>query len=435
MVVRTKKRTSHAEADRPLALRIGARLRRARTQAGLTQAQLAEGRYTKAYVSALEHGLVKPSMAALNFFSDRLQIPIERLLSDGEARWTRLEADIRLAAGDSQLAVDAFTELLESDPPEHVRAELLLGLAEGLSRAGKGEEAVRAASEAATLFRAQGRHPEAAWATYWEASGLYEMEQSDQSEALLKALLDEIAAGLSVEPDLPVRALIALSGIATRDDEPERALGYLEQARARIDELDDRRHAIFLYSLALSYRELGDFEAAITTGTQSLSRFKAAEADFESASIENELALVYLAIGSIDAARTHAAQAREYFGRRDDTRWLAHVTETEGQIALAAGSPDEAIVLSTEALRLAKESGNRKAEISSGLSLARAQRAGGDLEAAAATLEHAVTLAEGYGRRGQLQTLLGEWSDVMAARGDLAQAYALSRRAVDVGRR
>lgn len=434
MATRTK-RASHAEADRPLALRIGARLRRARTQASLTQAQLAEGRYTKAYVSALEHGLVKPSMAALNFFADRLQIPIERLLSDGETRWTRLEADIRLAAGDWQAAVDAFTELLEAKPPEQVRAELLLGLAEALARSSKGEESVRTASEAATLFHAQGRHSDAAWATYWEASGLYEMEQSDQAAALLKTLLDDIAGGLAVEPDLPVRALIALSSVASRDDEPERALGYLEQARARIDELDDRKHAIFLYSLALSYRELGDFEAAISTGTQSLARFKASEADFETASIENELALVYLAIGSLQVARTHVAKAREYFTRRDDTRWLAHVTETEGQIALAAGSTDEAITLATESLRLADKSGNRKAAISSGLSLARAQRAGGDLDAAAKTLEQAVDIAEGYGRRGQLQTLLGEWSDVMATKGDLAQAYALSRRAVDVGRR
>jgi tetratricopeptide (TPR) repeat protein len=435
MVTRTKKRTSHAEADRPLAQRIGARLRRARTSAALTQAQLAEGRYTKAYVSALEHGLVKPSMAALNFFAERLQIPIERLLSDGEARWTRLEADIRLAAGDWQPAVDAFTDLLDAEPPEHVRAELLLGLGEGLARTGKGEGAVRAASEAARLFRAQGRRSEAAWSTYWEASGLYEMEQGDQAAALLKGLLDEIGAGLAVEPDLPVRALIALASVASRDEEPERALGYLEQARAGIAELDDRKHAVFLHSLALSYRELGDFEAAIATGTQSLLRFKASEAEFEAASIENELALVYLAIGSLDAARTHAAEARTYFSRHDDTRLLAHVTETEGQIALAAGSPDEAIALSTESLRLAEESGNRKAEISSGLSLARAQRAAGDLDAAAATLENAVDVAEGYGRRGQLQTLLGEWSDVMAARGDLAQAYALSRRAVDVGRR
>jgi len=434
MATRTK-RASHVEADRPLALRIGARLRRARTQAALTQAELAAGRYTKAYVSALEHGLVKPSMAALNFFADRLQIPIERLLTDGEARWTRLEADIRLASGDWQSAVDAFTELLDADPPDHVRAELLLGLAEGLARSGKGEEAVRAASESARLFHAQGRHTDAAWATYWESSGLYEMEQGDQAVALLKGLLEEIAGGLTVEPDLPVRVLIALATNASRDGEPERALGYLEQARSGLAELDDRRHAVFLFSLANSYRDLGDFEAAISTGTQSLAKFKAAGAGFETASIENELALVYLAIGSLDAARSHVAEARTYFDRHDDTRWLAHVTETEGQIALAAGSTDEAITLATESLRLAEESGNRKAAISAGLSLARALRAKGDLEGAAETLELAVSVAEGYGRRGQLQTLLGEWSDVMAASGDLAQAYALSRRAVDVGRR
>jgi len=434
MATRTK-RASHVEADRPLAVRIGARLRRARTQAALTQAELAAGRYTKAYVSALEHGLVKPSMAALNFFADRLQIPIERLLTDGEARWTRLEADIRLAAGDWLSAVDAFTELLEADPPEHVRAELLLGLSEGLARSGKGEEAVRAASESARLFKSQGRHGEAAWATYWEASGLYEMEQGDQAGTLLRTLLDDIAGGLTVEPDLPVRALIALASIASRDGEPERALGYLEQARSGLAELDERRHAVFLFSLANSYRDLGDFEAAISTGTQSLAKFKAAEAGFETASIENELALVYLAIGSLDAARTHAAEARAYFEGRDDLRRLAHVTETEGQIALAAGSTKQAIDLAVEALRLAEESGNQKAAISSGLSLARALRASGDLQGAAETLERTVTVAEGYGRRGQLQTLLGEWSDVMAALGDLGQAYSLSRRAIDVGRR
>ena len=106
------KRRSHVEADRPLARKIGARLRRARTQAGLTQAQLAEGRYTKAYVSALENGLVKPSMAALNFFSGRLHLPIEQLISDQEPAWTRLEADLRLAAGDWQEAVDAYSTLL-----------------------------------------------------------------------------------------------------------------------------------------------------------------------------------------------------------------------------------------------------------------------------------------------------------------------------------
>jgi transcriptional regulator with XRE-family HTH domain len=429
------KRRSHVEADRPLARQIGARLRRARTQAALTQAQLAAGRYTKAYVSALENGLVKPSMAALNFFAGRLQVPIEQFLSDREQAWTRLEADLRLAAGDWEQGVDAFTSLLEGNPSDHVRAELLIGLAEGLSRLGRGHDAVRAASEAAALFKAQERHREAAWATYWQACGLYELEQGGQASGLLTRLLDEVAAGLVVEPDLPVRILIALAMIATRDDEPERGLAYLEQARSQVGELDDRKHATFLFSLALSYRELGDYEAAISTGTLGLARFRAAEAGFETASIQNELALVYLALGSLEVARTHAADARAYFSARGDARLLAHVMETEGQIALAAGSAPEAIDLSTESLRLAEQSGNRKAVISALLLQARAQRAAGDLQLAAATLDRAASLAEEYGRRAQLQVVLGEWSDVMAALGDLAQAYALSRRALDAGRR
>jgi tetratricopeptide (TPR) repeat protein len=430
---RTKRR-SHAEADRPLARQIGGRLRAARTQAGLTQGQLAAGRYTKAYVSALENGLVKPSMAALNFFTERLQIPIERLISDREHAWTRLEADLRLAAGDWEQAVDAFSSLLEADPSGQVRAELLLGLAEGQSRLGLGHEAVRAASESAALYAAQGRHKEAAWAAYWQSFGLYELEQGEQATAVLKRLLEDIAAGLKVEPDLPVRVLIALAMNATRDEEPERALAYLEQARARVAELDDRKHAVFLFSLALSYRELGDYEAAIATGTQSLATFRAADAEFEAASIQNELALVYLAIGSLDRASAHAAEARAYFTRRGDTRWLAHVTETEGQIALATGSATHAMDLATEALRLAEASTNKKAAISALLLLARAQRASHDLPAAAGTLERAATLAEEYGRRGQLQTVLGEWSDVMAEVGDLPKALSLSRRALNAGR-
>jgi tetratricopeptide (TPR) repeat protein len=433
MVTRTSRR-SHVEADRPLARQIGARLRKARLLASLTQAQLAEGRYTKAYVSALENGLVKPSMAALNFFAGRLAVPVEYLLSDREHAWTRLEADLLLASGDWVRATDAFSRLLDASPPDQVRAGLLLGLAEGLSRMGSGAEAVRAAAEASALFTAQGRLREAAWATYWEASGLYEMERGDQATGLLTRLLDEIAGGLAVDPDLPVRVLIALAMVASRDDEPERSLAYLEQARSRAADLDDRRRAIFLFSLALSYRELGDYEGAISTGTQSLATFRATEADGEAAAIENELALVYLALGNLERASSFAAEARTYYEAQHDEWWLAHVTETQGQIALAAGSLDDALRLSAESLRLAEGRGNRKATLDALLLLARSQRASGDLQAASATLERAAGLSEESGRRGQLQAVLSEWSDVTAERGDLVQALTLSRRAVDAGR-
>src|SRR3972149_3648908 len=61
--------------DTPLARSIGARIRQARLRAGLTQQQLAGDRDTKAYVSALENGSSKPSMAALKHPGARPDAP------------------------------------------------------------------------------------------------------------------------------------------------------------------------------------------------------------------------------------------------------------------------------------------------------------------------------------------------------------------------
>jgi transcriptional regulator with XRE-family HTH domain len=425
---------SHAVADRPLARRIGSVIRTERLRAHMTQSQLAEGRYTKAYISALENGLAKPSLAALNFLADRLQVPVTKLLAAGEPAWTRLEADLHLAAGDWQQAVDAYQELLDAGASERVRPELLRALAEGYCRLERPAETVRAAAEASELFRRQGRLADAAWSTYWESSGLYELEQGDSARELLIRLLDEIAQGLTVDPELRLRVLIAMALNDARDDQPERALGYLEQARSMVDLLDDRRRAVFLFSLAMSYHELGDLEAALTTGSQSLTHFRAADAKREIASIENELALVFLALGQVDRAGEHAAVAHLGFERLESDRLLAHVIDTEARIALARDDLDQATTLAVEARRLADDTGNRKASISASLTLGQAKRAQGDLDGASAVLEEATRLARLAGRRAQLQAVLGEWAQIKAEQGDLRGAFDLSQEALRAGR-
>ena len=98
---RTRAAARASEKDRDLARRIGQRLREARQRAGLTQQQLAGERYTKAYVSALETGIARPSMVALAFLSERLGLPASHFIDEAHPAWTRLEVDMRLAAGDS----------------------------------------------------------------------------------------------------------------------------------------------------------------------------------------------------------------------------------------------------------------------------------------------------------------------------------------------
>ena len=73
---RTKTTARATESDRELAHRIGQLIREARHRAGLTQQQVAGDRYTKAYVSALETGIARPSMVALNHIAERLNLPV-----------------------------------------------------------------------------------------------------------------------------------------------------------------------------------------------------------------------------------------------------------------------------------------------------------------------------------------------------------------------
>src|SRR6266568_7606656 len=59
---------------------VGARIRSLRTARGLTQAQLAEPQYTKAYISMLESGRTRASMKALEHIAGRLGVQPSDLL-------------------------------------------------------------------------------------------------------------------------------------------------------------------------------------------------------------------------------------------------------------------------------------------------------------------------------------------------------------------
>src|SRR5690349_4713569 len=163
-------RPSLAHEDLDLARQVAARLKAARTRAGLTQRELAQPRYTKAYISALENGLIKPSMAALRFLARRLGTVPEAFLADVDTHWQRLDAELRLASGDWRAAADRFGEILEGEPTGVARGLCRLGLAEATFRLGRAFDAIGHATEARELLAAAGRTADARRATYWLAA-------------------------------------------------------------------------------------------------------------------------------------------------------------------------------------------------------------------------------------------------------------------------
>jgi transcriptional regulator with XRE-family HTH domain len=427
---RTRNRQSLAKEDLDLARQVGARLKAARARAGLTQRELAEPRYTKAYVSALENGLIKPSMAALRFLARRLGTVPSAFLADEDTHWQRLDGELRLAAGDWQAAADRFQTILDTDPAGVARGLCLLGLAEATYRLGRSRETIAQASEALELLSAARRRAEAQRATYWLAAG----HHANDDPARARMLFEELLAATTVEdtdPDLRVRILIALAMVEVHAGEANKAIGLLEEARAIGADLDDRRRATLLYSLAQSYRISGDLEGAVQTGIESLALFRSVDARSESASIENELALTYLGLGNLDAAEHHAREARLGLERDRDQFRLAHLGDTDARIALARGEFTLAARQASAAAELAAEQGNQSALVDALVTVARTARKQGDPQLALATIERASAIAEG-GPAARLRLVLTEWSELAAETGDHATAYGLSRRALDL---
>lgn len=429
---RTRAGARPTEADRDLARRIGQRIRDARHRAGLTQQQLAGDRYTKAYVSALETGIARPSMVALNYLAERLNLPASHFIDQAHPAWTRLEVDMQLAAGEWQIAADGYRALLEDAPDDATRADLLRGLAEALARLDRGKESVASAAEAARLYSLAGREGDAALARYWLAYGLYQSDNEVDARSLLAALLEQVRGGLHVEPDFEMRLLTSLAAVESRAGQAPRALAYLEEARGLAADLDDRRRAAFLFNLAINYRQVGDFEAAIRAGTQGMALYRAAGAIFESARIENDLALAYLATGNVERARELAVDARRQIQDTGDERWMAAVTDTEAQVALASGEIDEALRLAGVARAYATRSGNSFGGLMAMLTEARALRHGGRLAEAEQRFAEAAEIARAGKVASRLRDVLREWADLRAGAGDHRGAYELSSEALAV---
>ena len=414
-----------------VARRVGERIRLTRTRMNLTQRQLAAGRYTAAYISALERGLAKPSMAALTFLSERLGVSIPDLIAEERPAAGRLEADLLLASGKPQEALDRYDTLLEgAGDDRRNRAELLRGQAEALCRLDRGGEAIRPASESAELFDALAAPADAAWARYWLAGAHYQVDNPTEARGILQQLLASDRSGLVVAPDFRFRLLTQLGNVEAWDGESERALTYMEEARSLLDQISLRQRAAFLSSLALQYRFTGDLERSIRVGHESLALYRAADAELEEAALENNMGINFIDLGNTGRAEGHLARARELAERHADGRILSEVAEAEARLAFSRGDDAGATERAQEALAAAKQGGSYLAAVGAHRTLGRLAMRRNDRAGAEAAFDHAASLLRQHRAKSHLRDVLGEWADLRSGWGDPEGANALYAEAL-----
>jgi transcriptional regulator with XRE-family HTH domain len=414
-----------------VARRVGARIRQARTRVGLTQAKLAEGRYTAAYISALERGLAKPSMAALTFLSERLGVSVPDLVAEERPSAGRLEADLLLAAARHQEALDRYDALLETAGEDRrIRAELLRGRAEALCRLDRGREAIAPASAAAEIYDGLAAPGDAALARFWLAVGHYQADNPSEARGIFEQLLANERAGVRVAPDFRFRLLAGLGNVEAWDGQSERALTYMEEARSLLGDISLRQRAAFLSGLALQYRFVGDLERSIRVGHESLGLYRAADAELEEAALQNNMGINFIDLGNTARAEEHLTRARELAERHEDPRLLSEVAEAEARLALARGDDARAIERAQAAVAAAQSGGSYLAAVGAHVTLGRLAHRNGDRPAAESAFEVAAALLRRNRARSRLRDVLAEWAGLRSAWGDAEGANTLYAEAL-----
>ncbi len=101
-----------AGGDRPAGTRLGERMRALRIAAGLTQTELAGGRFSKEYISQIERGKTRPTEATISLLAERLGVD-PTFLSVGVSTEERTKIEALLVRAEALSEAHQYAEAIE----------------------------------------------------------------------------------------------------------------------------------------------------------------------------------------------------------------------------------------------------------------------------------------------------------------------------------
>ncbi|WP_238008236.1 helix-turn-helix transcriptional regulator [Dactylosporangium sp. AC04546] len=419
---------------------LGARVRRLRLDRGLTQKDLAEPRYTRAYLAAVEAGVRAPTDEALAHIAAGLDVDADDLrhgrppgAAEALAR-TLAEARVRLSRGETD-AVQEIAQAAEREaeryglPELRCRAVQLTGEIE-LHR-GRVAEAAAAYDRAASMLP-PGRPALRAAVSARQAYCLQIDGATGAAVALLEAELRTVRAAAEPDPDAQVRLTTALVYTFLEQDWRERArrlerealpllphvvnrewvaqfIATVAQLRREHDLAETERllgEALAIYTDLGLTREIGICEWARGYVLRRVGRAGEAADCFERArtvlgdvgAVQDhagatlELAEVRRLEGALDEAERLARAAADICRQTHHVECMAEADRLLGRIAAARGAPDAERLLRSAADRYAA-AGLAAELVTTSRLLGEQQRATGDLAGAAESFRRGLQAA------------------------------------------
>jgi tetratricopeptide (TPR) repeat protein len=307
---------------------LGARLRTLRTTAGLTQTDLAAGRFSKEYLSQIERGKTRPTPDTVAWLAERLGVDATLLLTGvSSTERDRWEATLARAAALSEQhryaeATPEFAQVRAAARAAGAKELELRSLTgEGWARMQEGElkEATALLSEARTLSEdPRFSDVERADVLFRLGACRYQLSSITTAIGLLDAALD--LADRSELPSDLLRAQIFRwrSRCYRRQRDWQAAREDVERALELVEGLGDRRAAAQVY-----------FQASLVA--------------------ERE--------GHWVLARSHAERARAYYEELADRENVGRLLNNLGGLTYLLGRPEEAIAYLKASLRVLLDEG------------------------------------------------------------------------------
>lgn len=440
----TQVRQRHA-APESLALRqLGQRLREARVAAGLSQGQLGAPYYTRAHVSAIELGKIRPAMKSLEHLAAKLGKPASYFMEDAEVDRTRraVEFDVdRVAALASRVTaaecIRDADQLLERDArlSTRQRCRLHVARARALNLTERPDEALRDLTIAQRLVAQVGDPRLTRSIDYEIAAATRGAGDSRRARELFLDLLRTLERGDDRDRLLRVRVLQALGAVSVDLGEPQAAAAYLSSALEWAQDVADLSSLFAIYyALAVSHRAQADAEAATTYLQRALATSEVAKDVAATAIVHNMLAVIAADAGRLGAAYDHADRAIALGRMAGPAVYVAHYLNTKAECAVKLGDWTTAERVARESLDLATTEGSHDAVAAARVALSRVLDQRGEIEAASTELHEAAAIYRRLGAKSELADVLMRLSRAAKARGDLAEAERFATGAFEATR-
>jgi tetratricopeptide (TPR) repeat protein len=423
---------------------VGERLRRLRTERGLSQRELSEPGVSYAYISRIEANTRTPSVKALRKLARKLGVASEYLetgseIGPAEQRELKLadaELELRLEADPSK-AEEALERVLDEavgagDLSAATRARIGLGLA--AARRGQHDEAVRRLEEALEsgivspstrpdVYTALGR----SYASLGTPSRAVELFERCLNELEEEGGKQTIAAR--------TRFATYLSYALTDLGELARAETVVTEAVDAAEEIADPYTQVRLYwSLARLAHMQGKPATALEHARRAIALLEATEDTVHLARAHLLCAAILNLNRSAEKATRHLDLAERLFGVRPDQSDLASLRCEQARAAAQLGHADEAVSRAREVLELLgdqdpAEQGNAWWALAEGLALR------DDVAGADEAFRRATDLLAEQGRWREASQASRAWGRMLRQTGREGEALDVLERAADLAAR